>query len=41
VAAARDRARAEAEAAVAALGVFGHEGDWLRDLARFVVQRTF
>ena len=41
VAAAKDRARDEAEAAVAALGVFAHEGDWLRDLARFVVHRTF
>ena len=41
VAAARERARAEADRAVDALGVFGHEADWLRDLARFVVQRTF
>jgi geranylgeranyl diphosphate synthase, type II len=39
--AARRRARAEADRAVDALSVFGHEGDWLRDLARFVVQRTF
>jgi len=41
VAAARARARAEADRAVDALGSFGHEADWLRDLARFVVQRTF
>jgi geranylgeranyl diphosphate synthase type II len=41
VAAARARARAEADRAVDALGVFGHEADSLRDLARFVVQRTF
>jgi geranylgeranyl diphosphate synthase type II len=38
--AARVRARAEADRAVDALSVFGHEADWLRDLARFVVQRT-
>jgi geranylgeranyl diphosphate synthase type II len=38
--AARQRARAEADRAVDALSVFGHEADWLRDLARFVVQRT-
>jgi geranylgeranyl pyrophosphate synthase len=41
VEAARNRARAEADRAVDALGVFGHEADRLRDLARFVVQRTF
>ncbi|MBM4019087.1 MAG: polyprenyl synthetase family protein [Planctomycetes bacterium] len=41
VAAARQRALVEADRAVAALSAFGHEGDWLRDLARFVVQRTF
>ena len=41
VAAARARARAEADRAVDALSVFGHEADLLRDLARFVVQRTF
>ena len=41
VAAARTRARAEADRAVDALSGFGHEADWLRDLARFVVQRTF
>jgi geranylgeranyl diphosphate synthase type II len=40
-AAARARALAEADRAVDALGVFGHEADWLRDLARFVVRRTF
>jgi bifunctional ADP-heptose synthase (sugar kinase/adenylyltransferase) len=40
VAAARARARAEADRAVDALTVFGHEADWLRDLARFVVERT-
>jgi geranylgeranyl diphosphate synthase, type II len=39
--AARQRARGEADRAVDALSVFGHEADWLRDLARFVVQRTF
>ena len=38
--AARQRARAEADRAVDALSVFGHEADWLRDLARFVVERT-
>jgi geranylgeranyl diphosphate synthase type II len=41
VTAARTRARAEADRAVDALSGFGHEADWLRDLARFVVQRTF
>ena len=41
VAAARTRAQAEADRAVDALSVFGHEADWLRDLARFVVRRTF
>ena len=40
IAAARTRARAEADRAVDALTVFGHEADWLRDLARFVVERT-
>ena len=40
LAAARDRARAEADRAVDALTVFGHEADWLRDLARFVVNRS-
>ena len=39
--AARRRARAEADRAVDALGVFGHEADWLRDVARFVVERTY
>ncbi|MGB3087347.1 MAG: polyprenyl synthetase family protein, partial [Phycisphaerae bacterium] len=39
--AARRRARAEADRAVAALAAFGHEADWLRDIARFVVERTF
>ncbi|MFO8014009.1 MAG: polyprenyl synthetase family protein [Phycisphaerae bacterium] len=39
--AARRRARAEAEGAVDALSPFGHEADALRDLARFVVDRTF
>jgi geranylgeranyl pyrophosphate synthase len=39
--AARSRARAEAERAVDALSVFGHEADALRDIARFVVERTF
>ena len=38
--AARRRARDEAGRAVAALGVFGHEADPLRDVARFVVERT-
>jgi geranylgeranyl pyrophosphate synthase len=38
--AARRRARAEADSAIDALTGFGHEGDWLRDLARFVVERT-
>ena len=41
VEAARGRARGEADRAVDALSPFGHEADWLRDLARFVVQRTF
>jgi geranylgeranyl diphosphate synthase type II len=41
VAAARARARAAADRAVDAHGVFGHAADSLRDLARFVVQRTF
>ncbi len=40
LAAARPRARSEADRAVDALTVFGHEADWLRDLARFVVERT-
>jgi geranylgeranyl diphosphate synthase type II len=40
LAAARLRARAEADSAIDALAGFGHEGDWLRDLARFVVERT-
>jgi geranylgeranyl pyrophosphate synthase len=40
VEAARQRAWAEADRAIAALGGFGHEADWLRDLARFVVERT-
>jgi geranylgeranyl diphosphate synthase, type II len=38
--AARQRARAEADRAVDALTVFGHEADWLRDLAVFVVKRS-
>jgi geranylgeranyl diphosphate synthase type II len=38
--AARTRARHEADRAVGALGVFGHEADWLRDIARFAVERT-
>lgn len=38
--AARTRARAEADRAVDALSVFGHKADWLRDIARFVVERT-
>jgi geranylgeranyl diphosphate synthase type II len=38
--AARQRARAEADRAVDAMSPFGHEADWLRDLAGFVVQRT-
>jgi geranylgeranyl pyrophosphate synthase len=38
--AARQRARAEADRAVDALRVFGHEADYLRDLARFVVERS-
>ena len=40
VEAARRRARAEADRAVDALIGFGHQGDWLRDLARYVVERT-
>ncbi len=40
VEAARGRARHEAERAIDALSGFGHEADWLRDLARFVVERT-
>jgi geranylgeranyl diphosphate synthase type II len=40
VEAARRRARSEADRAVDALGAFGHEADWLRDMARFVVERT-
>jgi len=39
VEAARQRSLAEAEQAIDALRVFGHEGDWLRDVARFVVNR--
>jgi len=39
--AARTRARAEADGAVDALSVFGHEADPLRDVARFVVERSF
>ena len=39
--AAKTRARAEADRAIDALTAFGHEADWLRDLARFVVDRTF
>ena len=39
--AARSRARAEAERAVDALSGFGHPADPLRDIARFVVERTF
>ena len=35
------RARAEAERAVDALSVFGHEADPLRDITRFVAERTF
>jgi len=38
--ASRRCARDEADRAVAALGVFGHEADWLRDVARFVVERA-
>jgi len=41
LAAARDRARVEAEGAMSALAGFGHAADVLRDLARFVVERTF
>jgi len=41
VEAARRRARDEADRAVDALSPFGHEADPLRDLARFVVERTF
>jgi len=40
VEAARRRALAEADGAVDALSPFGHEADLLRDLARFVVERT-
>jgi len=40
VEAARRRARAEADCAIDALAGFGHEGDWLRDLARYVVERS-
>jgi geranylgeranyl diphosphate synthase type II len=40
VEAARQRAWAEADRAIDALRVFRHEGDWLRDMARFVVRRT-
>jgi geranylgeranyl diphosphate synthase type II len=40
IAAARRRAREEADRAVDALNAFGHEADWLRDMARFVVERT-
>jgi geranylgeranyl diphosphate synthase type II len=40
VEAARKRAWAEADRAIGALGAFGHAADWLRDLARFVVERT-
>ncbi len=40
VEAARRRARAEADRAVDTLIGFGHQGDWLRDLARWVVERT-
>jgi farnesyl diphosphate synthase len=39
--AARRRAREEADAAVAALEPFGPEADRLREVARFVVERTF
>ena len=35
----RQRARAELNAAVNALGEFGDQGDDLRDLARFCVER--
>ena len=41
VGAAQTRARAEADRAIDALTAFGHKADWLRDLARFVVDRTF
>ncbi len=40
VEAARQRAYAEADRAIDALSVFGHEADRLRDVARFVVERT-
>jgi geranylgeranyl diphosphate synthase type II len=40
-AAARRRACDEADRAVDALSPFGHEADWLRDMARFVIDRTF
>lgn len=39
--AARLRARHEADRAVDALNPFGHEADWLRDVARFVVDRAY
>ena len=39
--AARRRARDEADAAVAALAPFGPKADRLREVARFVVERTF
>jgi geranylgeranyl pyrophosphate synthase len=39
--AARRRARGEADAAVAALEPFGREADRLREVARFVVERTY
>lgn len=38
--AAKSRAFAEADRAIDALSVFGHEADRLRDVARFVVERT-
>ena len=41
MAAARRRACDEADRAVDALSPFGHEADWLRDMARFVIERTF
>jgi len=39
--AARRRARGEADRAVAALAPFGPEADRLREVARFVVERSF
>jgi geranylgeranyl pyrophosphate synthase len=39
--AARRRAGAEADCAIDALAGFGHEADWLRDLARYVVERAY